>query len=104
MIVVEGLRTWRASDVIAAAERPLADDWNRYSRTKQPLGVPESRDFGVGVSILSYARGLHFGTDAKMSPDPEAILARFARVRKSRCGGRRWRAGPAMSDLSRSPA
>jgi len=31
-------------------------------------GVPESRDFGVGVSILSYARGLQFGliTDAMM--------------------------------------
>jgi hypothetical protein len=30
--------------------------------------VPESRGFGVGVSILSYARGLQFGliTDAKM--------------------------------------
>ena len=35
-------------------------------------GVPESRDFGVGVSILSYARGLQFGliTDAKMWARP----------------------------------
>jgi len=52
-------------------------------------GVPESRDFGVGVSILSYARGLRFGliTDAMMQPDPEAILERFARVRKAAVAG-----------------
>ena len=42
--------------------------------------VPQSRDIGMGVSILSYAGGVQFGliTDAKMCPDPEAIIASFA--------------------------
>lgn len=42
--------------------------------------VPQSGDVGMGVSILSYAGGVQFGliTDAKMCPDPEAIVARFA--------------------------
>ena len=42
--------------------------------------VPQSGDIGMGVSILSYAGGVQFGliTDAKMCPDPEAIVARFA--------------------------
>ena len=42
--------------------------------------VPQSGDIGVGVSILSYAGGVQFGliTDAKMCPDPEAIIERFA--------------------------
>jgi len=33
----------------------------------------------MGVSILSYAGGVQFGliTDARMCPDPEAIVARF---------------------------
>ena len=42
--------------------------------------VPQSGDIGMGVSILSYAGGVQFGliTDAKMCPDPEAIIERFA--------------------------
>jgi len=42
--------------------------------------VPQSGDIGMGVSILSYAGGVQFGlvTDAKMCPDPEAIVERFA--------------------------
>jgi diacylglycerol O-acyltransferase len=42
--------------------------------------VPQSGDVGVGVSILSYAGGVQFGliTDAKMCPDPEAIVEHFA--------------------------
>jgi WS/DGAT/MGAT family acyltransferase len=42
--------------------------------------VPQSGDVGVGVSILSYAGGVQFGliTDAKMCPDPDAIVAAFA--------------------------
>jgi diacylglycerol O-acyltransferase / wax synthase len=42
--------------------------------------VPQSGDIGMGVSILSYAGGVQFGliTDARMCPDPEAIVARFA--------------------------
>ena len=42
--------------------------------------VPQSGDIGMGVSILSYAGGVQFGliTDARMCPDPEAIVERFA--------------------------
>jgi diacylglycerol O-acyltransferase len=42
--------------------------------------VPQSGDIGMGVSILSYAGGVQFGliTDAKMCPDPEAMVERFA--------------------------
>jgi diacylglycerol O-acyltransferase / wax synthase len=42
--------------------------------------VPQSGDVGMGVSILSYAGGVQFGliTDARMCPDPEAIVNRFA--------------------------
>jgi len=42
--------------------------------------VPQSGDIGMGVSILSYAGGVQFSliTDAKMCPDPEAIVERFA--------------------------
>ncbi len=41
--------------------------------------VPQSGDVGVGVSLLSYAGGVQFGliTDAKLCPDPEAIVAHF---------------------------
>jgi diacylglycerol O-acyltransferase / wax synthase len=42
--------------------------------------VPQSGDIGMGVSILSYAGGVQFGliTDARMCPDPDAIVERFA--------------------------
>jgi diacylglycerol O-acyltransferase / wax synthase len=42
--------------------------------------VPQSGDIGMGVSILSYAGGVQFGliTDAKMCPDPQAIVECFA--------------------------
>ncbi len=41
--------------------------------------VPASGHIGVGVSILSYAGGVQFGliTDAKLCPDPQAIIDRF---------------------------
>lgn len=42
--------------------------------------VPQSGDIGMGVSILSYAGSVQFSliTDARMCPDPEAIIERFA--------------------------
>jgi diacylglycerol O-acyltransferase / wax synthase len=42
--------------------------------------VPQSGDIGMGVSILSYAGGVQFGliTDAKMCPDPQAIVSGFS--------------------------
>jgi hypothetical protein len=41
--------------------------------------VPQSGDIGMGVSILTYAGHVQFGliTDAKLCPDPEAIIAQF---------------------------
>ena len=43
--------------------------------------VPQAGDIGMGVSILSYAGKVQFGliTDAALTPDPEAIVARFAK-------------------------
>jgi hypothetical protein len=42
--------------------------------------VPQNGDIGMGVSILTYAGKVQFGliTDAKLCPDPEAIIAQFA--------------------------
>ena len=51
------------------------------SRLRQMLfWVPQSGDIGMGVSILSYAGQVQFGliTDAALTPDPEAIVSRFA--------------------------
>lgn len=41
--------------------------------------VPQCGDIGLGVSILSYGGGVQFGliSDAKLCPDPEAIVAGF---------------------------
>jgi WS/DGAT/MGAT family acyltransferase len=41
--------------------------------------VPASGHIGVGVSVLSYAGGVQFGliTDARLCPDPQAIIDRF---------------------------
>ena len=52
-----------------------------YPRTGQSMfWVPASGNIGVGVSILSYDGGVQFGliTDARMCPDPEDIVERFA--------------------------
>jgi hypothetical protein len=42
--------------------------------------VPASGEVGMGLSILSYGGGVQFGliTDAKLCPDPDAIIQRFA--------------------------
>ena len=42
--------------------------------------VPQSGTVGMGVSILSYGGGVQFGviTDAKLCPDPQAIVDQFA--------------------------
>ena len=51
------------------------------SKLKQNLfWVPQTADTGMGVSILSYAGMVQFGliTDAALTPDPEAIVGRFA--------------------------
>ena len=50
------------------------------STLKQSLfWVPQTGDFGMGVSIFSYAGGVQFGliTDAALTPDPEAVVSRF---------------------------
>jgi diacylglycerol O-acyltransferase / wax synthase len=42
--------------------------------------VPQSGDIGIGVSIISYSGGVHFGlvTDRKLCPDPEKVIVQFA--------------------------
>jgi len=42
--------------------------------------VPQSGDIGMGVSILTYAGRVQFGliTDARLCPDPEAIVGNLA--------------------------
>ena len=50
------------------------------STLKQSLfWVPQTGDFGMGVSIFSYAGHVQFGliTDAALTPDPEAVVSRF---------------------------
>ncbi len=41
--------------------------------------VPQSGSIGIGVSILSYDGGVHFGliADRKRLPDPDSVIARF---------------------------
>jgi diacylglycerol O-acyltransferase len=42
--------------------------------------VPQTGNVGMGVSIFSYAGRVQFGliTDAALTPDPEAVVSRFA--------------------------
>lgn len=42
--------------------------------------VPQTGSIGVGISILSYDNRVHFGliADARLIPDPDAVIARFA--------------------------
>ncbi len=50
------------------------------ARLKQTMfWVPQSGSIGLGVSILSYDGGVHFGlmADRKRLPDPDAVIARF---------------------------
>jgi diacylglycerol O-acyltransferase / wax synthase len=52
------------------------------ARMTEPLfWVPQSGDIGIGVSILSYDGAVQVGliTDDNLVPDPEAIVAGFAR-------------------------
>lgn len=41
--------------------------------------VPQTGSIGVGVSIMSYNGGVHFGliADARLIPDPDAVIRRF---------------------------
>src|SRR6185369_279351 len=41
--------------------------------------VPQSGSIGMGISILSYDGGIHFGviTDAGLVPDPQRIVTLF---------------------------
>jgi diacylglycerol O-acyltransferase len=43
--------------------------------------VPQTGSIGVGISILSYNGRVHFGliADAKLMPDPDAVIRRFGR-------------------------
>jgi WS/DGAT/MGAT family acyltransferase len=47
--------------------------------TEMGFWVPQSGGIGMGVSILSYDKRIHFGviTDEGLVPDPDAIVQRF---------------------------
>ena len=47
--------------------------------TEHVFWVPQAGDIGIGVSILSYARRVHFGViaDKHLVPDPHAIVDRI---------------------------
>ena len=71
----------RATAVMTNVPGPTETLTIAGSSLKQMLfWVPQSGDIGIGVSILSYAGKVQFGliTDAALTPDPEAVVWRFA--------------------------
>lgn len=72
----------KATAVMTNVPGPQQPLWLAGARLRQPLfWVPQSGDIGIGVSILSYDGKVQFGiiTDRNLVPDPERIVARFAR-------------------------
>ena len=70
----------RATAVMTNVPGPQQPLYLAGSELKQMMfWVPQSGNIGMGVSILSFNGGVHFGliTDAALVPDPEAIIARF---------------------------
>jgi len=71
----------RATAVMTNVPGPQQPLYLAGSKLKQMMfWVPQSGNIGMGVSILSFNGEVHFGliTDAALTPDPEAIIARFA--------------------------
>lgn len=71
----------RATAVMTNVRGPQQPLFLAGSKFKQIMfWVPQSGNIGMGVSILSFNGEVHFGliTDAALTPDPEAIIARFA--------------------------
>ena len=71
----------RATAVMTNLPGPQQPLYLAGSELKQMMfWVPQSGNIGMGVSILSFNGKVHFGliTDAALTPDPEAIIARFA--------------------------
>ena len=71
----------RATAVMTNVPGPRQPLYLAGSQLKQMMfWVPQSGNIGMGVSILSFNGEVHFGliTDAALTPDPEAIIARFA--------------------------
>ena len=71
----------RATAVMTNVPGPQQPLYLAGSQLKQMMfWVPQSGNIGMGVSILSFNGEVHFGliTDAALTPDPEAIIARFA--------------------------
>ena len=70
----------RATAVMTNVPGPTEHLTVAGSILKQSLfWVPQTGDFGMGVSIFSYAGKVQFGliTDAALTPDPEAVVSRF---------------------------
>jgi WS/DGAT/MGAT family acyltransferase len=62
---------------VPGPQMPLYLAGSRLSETM--FWVPQSGSIGIGVSILSYNGGVHFGLmcDRKRLPDPDSVIARF---------------------------
>lgn len=72
----------KATAVMTNVPGPQQPLWLAGARLRQPLfWVPQSGDIGMGVSILSFDGKVQFGliTDRNLVPDPERIVARFAK-------------------------
>ena len=72
----------KATAVMTNVSGPQQALYLAGAKLSQPLfWVPQSGDIGIGVSILSYDNKVQFGliTDKNLVPDPERIVAHFAR-------------------------
>ena len=86
----------RATAVMTNVPGPQQPLYLAGSKLKQMMfWVPQSGNIGMGVSILSFNGEVHFGliTDAALTPDPEAIIARFAPEFERFCIWRCWARG-----------
>lgn len=72
----------KATAVMTNVPGPQQAIYLAGAKLSQPLfWVPQSGDIGIGVSILSYDNKVQFGliTDKNLVPDPDRIVALFAR-------------------------
>ena len=72
----------RVIEVLLELLREAADHRFRVggqSSVRYQAELDMTGDFGMGVSIYSYAGTVQFGliTDAALTPDPEAVVSRF---------------------------
>lgn len=72
----------KASAVATNVPGPQQPLYLAGSRLREMMfWVPQTGSIGIGVSIISYDGRVHFGliADAKLVPDPDAVIRRFGR-------------------------